>query len=135
MSNLPDEMFWLACTAVLTAVLWAPYIINRLVERGLDGAAMNSAPPAAAKAAWAQRLSAAHDNAAVALAIFTALVFVVQEGAAATATTALAAQVFFWARLAHAVLYTAGVPLGRTLAFTVGFLCQMVLAWSVLFAG
>ncbi|MFZ0116637.1 MAG: MAPEG family protein, partial [Xanthobacteraceae bacterium] len=35
------------------------------------------------------------------------------------------------ARLAHAILYALGVPVLRTLAFTVGFICQVVLVLAI----
>ena len=132
MTRLTPELYWLALTATLTALMWLPYILNRVMEVGIEGAVLNPAPPGPARAAWAERLRSAHGNMAVALAIFAALVLAVQAANANTPGTALAAQLFFWARLAHAVLYTAGVPAGRTLAFTVAFICQMVLAWTLL---
>ena len=132
MASLSPDLFWLAATATLTALMWLPYILNRVLEQGLEGAVLNPAPPSPAKAAWAERLRAAHANMAVALAIFASLVLSVQAAGLASPGTALACQLFFWARLAHAVVYTLGVPMGRTLAFTVAFLCQMVLAWTVL---
>jgi hypothetical protein len=39
--------------------------------------------------------------------------------------------VYFWARLAHLIVYTLGLPVFRTLAFTVGFLAQAVLALAI----
>jgi uncharacterized MAPEG superfamily protein len=41
-----------------------------------------------------------------------------------TATTAIAATLYFWSRLAHAVIYTFGVPLLRTIAFEIGLGAQ-----------
>jgi len=49
-----------------------------------------------------------------------------------TTATAAACAMFFWARLAHALVYIAGLPLVRTLAFAVGFVCQAVLALRLL---
>ena len=43
----------------------------------------------------------------------------------------LACAVYFWARLAHLVVYTMGLPVFRTLAFTVGFVAQAVLALAI----
>jgi uncharacterized MAPEG superfamily protein len=39
--------------------------------------------------------------------------------------------VYFWARLAHVIIYTLGIPVLRTLSFTVGFLAQAVLALAI----
>jgi uncharacterized MAPEG superfamily protein len=40
--------------------------------------------------------------------------------------------VFFYTRLAHYVVYTAGIPVIRTLLFAVGWACQMMLALTLL---
>lgn len=132
MTPLSPELTWLTWTAVLTALLWVPYIVNRVIEIGNVAGVMSPEPPTPAKAAWPERLRCAHDNAAVGLAVFAALVLAAQVSGHTDANTALAAQVYFWARLAHAVVYAAGIPLARTLAFTVAFLCQVTLACALL---
>ena len=43
----------------------------------------------------------------------------------------LACAVYFWSRLAHALVYTFGIPVLRTVTFTVGFLAQAVLALAI----
>lgn len=43
----------------------------------------------------------------------------------------LGAQVFFWARLAYAVLYIAGVPWLRSLTWTIGFVGVLAVAWPL----
>jgi uncharacterized MAPEG superfamily protein len=43
----------------------------------------------------------------------------------------VACAVYFWARLAHAIVYALGIPVARTLAFAVGFGAQVVLALAV----
>ncbi len=48
-----------------------------------------------------------------------------------TESTVIACAVYFWARLAHAIVYTLGIPVLRTLAFTVGFLAQVALVLAV----
>jgi len=44
---------------------------------------------------------------------------------------AFACAVYFWARVAHVIVYALGLPVFRTLAFTVGFLAQAVLALAI----
>jgi uncharacterized MAPEG superfamily protein len=46
-------------------------------------------------------------------------------------TTAAAAALFFWSRLAHALIYTFGVPLLRTIAFVIGFGAQVTLLMRI----
>jgi uncharacterized MAPEG superfamily protein len=48
------------------------------------------------------------------LVLFAALVLVAQVTGKASATTALGAQLFFWARLIYAPVYLIGIPLLRT---------------------
>jgi uncharacterized MAPEG superfamily protein len=45
--------------------------------------------------------------------------------------TVLACAVYFWARVAHVIVYTLGLPVFRTLAFTVGFLAEVVLVLGI----
>jgi len=53
------------------------------------------------------------------LVLFAALVLTAQVAGRTGAMTALGAQLFFWARLAYAVIYVAGVPWLRTAVFAV----------------
>ncbi len=41
---MPKELFWLTLTTVLIGVLWLPYILDRIVVRGLMGAMANPRP-------------------------------------------------------------------------------------------
>jgi uncharacterized MAPEG superfamily protein len=124
---LTPELFWLTCTVILTGLLWVPYIINRVLVRGLTGSMANPTPGAKPHAAWATRLMFAHDNAVENLVIFAPLVIILNE----IDYSVYASAVYFWARVAHLIVYTLGVPVFRTLAFTVGFLAQAVLALAI----
>jgi uncharacterized MAPEG superfamily protein len=68
---------------------------------------------------WAGRAQRAHRNMLENLPLFIALVLVAQLASRSNATTALGAELFFWGRLAQAVIYIAGVPWLRTLAWIV----------------
>jgi len=125
------ELFWLTLTVILTGLLWVPYIINRSQVRGLTGAMANPSRTDKPHAAWATRLMFAHDNAVENLVIFAPLVLILNATDYSTKWTALACAVYFWARLAHVIVYTLGLPVFRTLAFTVAFLAQAVLALAV----
>ena len=80
---------------------------------------------------WAARAKKAHYNAVENLAPFAGLVIVAQLAGAANAATAAAAIAYFWARVAHYVLYVSGVPFGRTLSFTVGWLAMVCIFWQI----
>lgn len=125
------ELTWLTLTIILTGVLWIPYILDRVMVRGLMGAMANPSRGDKPQSTWAQRLYFAHTNAVENLVIFAPLVLILDAQGHSTMSTALACAVFFWARLAHAILYTMGIPVLRTLAFTVGFLAQVALVLAV----
>ena len=63
---------------------------------------------------WAGRAQRAHRNMLESLALFAALVIVAHMTGVANETTVLGAQLFFWARLAYAIVYLVGVPWVRT---------------------
>jgi uncharacterized MAPEG superfamily protein len=61
------------------------------------------------------------------LAHFAVLIIVAHLATKGNDVTAVCAQVFFWARLAHALVFYAGIPFVRTLAFTAGFIAEIVI--------
>lgn len=128
---MPKELFWLTLSAALTGVLWLPYTLDRIIVRGLMGAMANPRSDDAPQSAWADRLIAAHGNAVENLVVFAALVLTAQALGIANATTAFAAALYFWARLVHAVVYTLGIPVLRTLSFAGGFVAQLLLVLAI----
>lgn len=128
---MSTELTFLTWTCLLTSVMWVPYILNMIAVRGVADAVGYPEDPKPL-AAWAQRMKNAHYNAIENLAVFAALILVVVAAGEGNSTTAAAAQIYFWARLVHFVSYAAKVPWVRTLAFVVGFGCQIALAWQLL---
>jgi len=126
------ELFWLTMTCILTGVLWVPYILDRIKVRGLMGTFANPSAKDTPQSPWAQRLYFAHTNAVDNLVVFAPLVLILDTLGRSTNATVIACAVYFWARLAHAIVYALGLPVFRTLAFLVGFIAQAVLAVSVL---
>jgi uncharacterized MAPEG superfamily protein len=125
------ELIWLTLTVILTGVLWIPYILDRVAVRGLMGAMANPSRNDKPQSAWAMRLYFAHTNAVENLMIFAPLVLILSLMNHSTEATVLACAVYFWSRLAHVIVYTMGIPILRTLAFTVGFLAQAALVLAV----
>jgi uncharacterized MAPEG superfamily protein len=125
------ELMWLTLTVILTGVLWIPYIIDRAMVRGLMGSMANPSRKDKPQSAWAMRLYFAHTNAVENLMIFAPLVLILDSMGHSTESTAIACAVYFWARLVHAIVYTFGVTVLRTLAFSVGFLAQAALVLAV----
>ncbi|MEA3193280.1 MAG: hypothetical protein QOD26_1613 [Betaproteobacteria bacterium] len=68
---------------------------------------------------WAGRAQRAHHNMLENLVLFTALVLICAVTNRTNSTTLLGAQLFFWARLAYAVIYVAGITYVRTVAWLI----------------
>lgn len=132
MAAVSPELLYTTLTAAFTSVTWMPIVVNRLVEMGPWKALSNPEPDVRPHANWAYRLVQAHRNAVENLVVFAPLAIIVHVLGLGTPLTAAAASTFFFVRIAHAVIYTFGIPLLRTIAFFIGFLCQMVLAARVL---
>ena len=128
---MSTELWYLAMVTTFTALMWIPYILNMIAVRGVTDAVGYPENPKPLSP-WAQRMKAAHYNAVENLVVFAALVLVAQLTGAIGYITATASMVYFWARVAHFLAYTARVPWVRTLAFFVGFVCQIAIAWEIL---
>jgi uncharacterized MAPEG superfamily protein len=124
---MPKELFWLTLTIAMTGLFWIPYVLDRCAVRGLMPTMGNPSPSDAPQSAWAQRMMNAHTNAVENLVLFAPLVLLLQDMKISNDTTVLACAVYFWARLAHYLIYTFGIPVARTLAFTVAWLATAVL--------
>ena len=129
---MKPELFWLALTATMTALFWVPYVLERFVRQGIMGTLatpkLNAEP---VPAEWAWRAKRAHTNAIENLAVFVALVAAAQFAGVSNGITALGAALFFWGRLAHYVVYALGIPVARTLAFTVAWIGLLLIAWQI----
>jgi len=128
---MTTDLKMLAWVAFITILMWLPYILAHIMNAGLIPALTYTADDKALPD-WAARAKKAHYNAIENLAPFAALVIVAQLAHAANASTATAAVVYFWARVAHYVLYVAGVPFGRTLSFAVGWLAMLWIFWQII---
>jgi len=125
-----DELTYLAATATLTALLWLPYILDRILTRGLIDAVGYPENPKP-QSAWAIRMMKAHANAVENLVVFATLVLVAHAMGLTGGVIATAAALYFWARLVHVLAYTFGIPWVRTLAFAAGFVAQMMVAVQI----
>jgi len=125
------ELFWLTLTVIFTGLLWVPYVLNRCQVRGLSGAMANPSRNDKPHAEWATRLMFAHDNAIENLIIFAPLVLILAEIDYSTTWTVYSCSVYFRSRVAHLNVHALGLPVFRTLAFTIGFLAQAVLALAI----
>ena len=128
---MKTELFYLALVTALTGLLWVPYIVDRLLVRGLIDAVGYPENPKP-QSPWARRLMKAHANAVENLVVFAPLVLLAHALGITGTAIATSAVVYFWARLVHVLAYTFAVPWVRTLSFTAGFVAQGCIAWQLL---
>ena len=129
---MTPDLTYLAYTAVLTAILWIPYIVGMTMSAGLITAEGYKDPTPPELPAWVKRCNRAHLNAVESIAPFAVLILIAHVIGAANETTAMWAMVFFFARLAHAVVYWLGVPYVRTLVFAVGLIATLAIFVEVI---
>jgi len=129
---MSQELLYLTWVTVFTALLWIPYILNLIAVRGVADAIGYPENPKPI-APWAQRMKAAHYNAVENLVVFAALVLIANATGISNNVTVLACVIYFWARVVHFFVYAFKIPGLRTLAFAVGWIAQMMLAWQILF--
>ena len=123
---MTPELTKLAWVLALNALIWIPYILNQIMVQGLVDAVGYPENPKPLSA-WAERAKKAHYNAVENLVVFAAAVLALNAVGISNDTTVLACTVYFWARLVHFVVYTAGIPWLRTLSYAVGWICNVLL--------
>ena len=123
---MPIELTMLAWSAALCVVLAVPYTLGLILDRGLVTVTGNRESFAPATG-WIARAQRAHANMVENLIPFTALLLAVVIANRTSATTAIAAQLFFYARVAHAVVYIVGIPWLRTLIWALSVVAMVML--------
>lgn len=126
------ETKWLIWTLAVGALFVLPYVLDRILGRGLFGAMANPSPADKPQSGWADRAQAAHQNFVENIVIFAPLVILIQVLDMSSPLTTQAAMVFFGARVAHYVIYVLGIPVLRTLAFLIGYAAMAVIALHLL---
>ena len=128
---MTPDLNYLALSSVLCLVLGIPYIITRIRTHGANADDYRELPQQDSTA-FLKRAKRVHLNLVENLPVFAALILIIHVTDEASSATAQAAAVFFWARVAHAIVFWGGWPYVRTLAFAVGWLANLYLAWVVL---
>lgn len=126
------EIHWMAATGLMTALFWLVYVLNRFAVIGIPASLGNPSSEHLPLSDWAQRAVAAHKNAIENFVIFAALALGVVALGLSSSLTVSMTMLYFFARFAHFVVYTMGMPVVRTLAFAAGWLAQVVLALVIL---
>lgn len=115
---MPIELQLLVWAAILALVQMIVAVIGAQQQVSLPVLVGNreSMP---ALTGWALRAQRAHLNMLESLVVFAILVLVANATGRLDDTTALGANLFFWGRLAYALVYLAGIPWLRTLIWGV----------------
>ena len=131
---MTTELFYLLLTAILTGVLWIPVVIGYVKTRGPLKPSDYVVAPTSPLPPWVNRANRAQINAVENLVTFATVVLIADAAGISTAVTANAAAVYFYARLAHAVVHITGFSQfrARTVLFTVAWLAFMTFAVEVL---
>lgn len=125
---MTPDLKYLVWSAVLTFLHAVLAVLGAMAAVGLPTLAGNreGLPPIEG---WAGRAARAHRNMLESLVLFAVLVVVAHLSQRANAQTALGAAIFFWARVAYALVYVAGIPWLRTGVWAVSiFGLVMILA-------
>lgn len=129
---LTIELRYLVYSALFALVIWFPYILAAMGKRGLGSVAGYPTGVYGDLPEWAQRNQRAHVNLVENLVPFAALVIVAHLAGATDGMTAIAVRLFFWARIAQAIVHIMGIPWLRTLAFFAGWIACLILLWRIL---
>lgn len=114
------DLTYLVWSAVLAFVQVLVFILSALPVMGLPAAVGNREDVRGDPPGLPGRALRAHRNMIENLVLFAVLVLTAHVAGKANAMTALGAQIFFFARVAYALLYIAGVPWLRSLAWAAG---------------
>jgi uncharacterized MAPEG superfamily protein len=127
---MTPELTYLLWSTVLTFVLVLIAASGAQSQVGLEKLAGNREDMPDITG-WAGRAQRAHLNMLENLILFAILVLVAHAAGIRNGMTLMGAQLFFWGRVAHAVLYIAGIPWARTAAWGVSVIGLILIGWQL----
>jgi uncharacterized MAPEG superfamily protein len=127
---MTPEIIFLLWSVALTLLLAIIAVSAGTLELGLPRLAGNRENMPELEG-WGGRAQRAHRNMLENLVLFAIVVFAARLTNVSNAVTLLGAQLFFFGRIAHAVLYIAGIPWLRTLAWLVSVVGIAMIFWQV----
>ncbi len=129
MSNLE---FYTALSATWIGICCLPYILDRVLVRGLFGALANYSQDAKPQSEWAQRACRAHTVAVETFVAFAPLAIIAMIKLPEDNYPGILAMTYFIGIFAHYWIYLIGIPMLRTLAFVLAMLSTLGLGLRVL---
>ncbi|HEY2338652.1 MAG TPA: MAPEG family protein [Burkholderiales bacterium] len=128
---MKPELMWLLWALALALVQMLVAVTGAFLQVGLPPLVGNR-ENFPALTGWAGRADRAHHNMLESLVLFASLVLVAVVANKTNSATLLGAQLFFWARLAYAFVYLAGIPWLRTAVWGVSIAGLVVIFFQLL---
>ena len=128
---MSPDLEMLVWSAALALVQMLIAVLGAQMQVGLPRLAGNR-EGLPAMTGWAGRAQRAHLNMLESLVVFAIVVLAAELAGRANETTALGATLFFWGRLAYALVYLLGIPWLRTAVWAVS-VAGILLVFSQLF--
>ena len=125
------ELKLLVWSVALTVVLAVVAVLGAMLQVGLPKLAGNR-DDMPEITGWAGRASRAHRNMLENLVLFAVLVLAAKMLNISNTSTVLGAQLFFFGRIAHAVIYLIGVSWLRTAAWAVSIVGLLLIFMQLL---
>ena len=125
------ELFF-ALSGLWMAAAWVPYILERFVSRGIMGTFANPSPDLPDQSPWAQRSKAAHRVGVESFVAFGPLAIFGIIKMPTDGLLGLMALIYFFAIVAHYVVYSIGVIVVRTVLFLVASGASIIMALRLL---
>ena len=131
---MTTELTYLTLTAVLTGLLWIPSVVGQVQSRGFLKPEDYVNIPTGALESGAVRANRAHVNAVENFSAFAAVVIVAHLAGVTSSVTAASAAIYFFARLAHAIVFISGFKylMARTVIFSIGWAAFLAIAVEIL---
>ena len=124
---MTTDLWMLVYAGILSAFFYLTYAFGNATTPGGLVWLFGNRETDLASPAWTKRAERAHRNLVENIAPFAILVFAAHLSGRASATTALGAELFFWARVAYAACYIAGVTYVRTGLFLVSVIGELII--------
>jgi uncharacterized MAPEG superfamily protein len=128
---MTPDLVLLVFAVLLTFILVVIAVLGAMMQVGLPPLAGNrdGLPEITG---WAGRAARAHRNMLESLVLFVALVLVAHISNRGNAMSLLGEEIFVWARVAHAIIYIAGIPWLRTAAWGVSVVGLVLIVLQLL---
>lgn len=124
------DLWMLVASALLCIALILPYTHGTMMARGLPYLAGNREDSPLTDG-WVGRARRAHMNMVENLGPFAVLVLTAHITGKADAGAVMGAELFFAARVVHAVTYIMGIPWIRTLAFFASLIGEIMILMAL----